>query len=318
MGRGAVHDSGMKIHLLRYFIVLAEELHFSRAAERLSITQPPLSSALKALEYELGVQLLERNSKHVALTAAGAAFLKEARLVLERVAMATDTARAVAGGMRGRLDVGFTGSMIYREVPEIVNLFNQRLPDIEVHLREMSSSEQIDALLHGQLHAGFVNASTLPPPLNSLALEDDTLVCCLPETHALASGKDVNLKQLAKENFVMFVRDVAPANHDNVIAVFSRAGIHPRTRHAARQWLTVVALVAAGVGVALVPASISAAGIRGARLLPIRGMAPRTVGALAWKPGQDLAILDLFVAIAREVLQAPPRVARKRSPRPAV
>src|SRR5665647_1707241 len=100
--RGMRHDAGMKLHLLRYFIVLAEELHFGRAAARLSITQPPLSSALKALEGELGVQLLERNSKHVALTAAGAAFLKEARLVLERVTMAGDTARAVAGGMRGR------------------------------------------------------------------------------------------------------------------------------------------------------------------------------------------------------------------------
>jgi len=303
--RLAVHDGGMKIHLLRYFIMLAEELHFGRAAERLSITQPPLSSALKALEEEVGVLLVERNSKHVALTAAGAAFLKEARLVLDRVAIAGETARAVASGMRGRLDVGITGSMIYRGVPRIVNTFNQRLPDIEVNLREMSSSEQIEALQHGHIHAGFINASVLPEPLASLPLADDTLVCCLPESHQLAGGKDVNLKQLAQEIFVMFSRDVAPANHDNVIAVFSRAGIHPRTRHAARQWLTVVALVAAGAGVALVPASIANAGIRGARLLPIRGMAPKNVGVLAWKAAQDLAVLESFVGIAREVLKRP-------------
>ena len=303
--RLAVHDGGMKIHLLHYFIMLAEELHFGRAAERLSITQPPLSSALKALEEEVGVLLVERNSKHVALTAAGAAFLKEARLVLDRVAIAGETARAVASGMRGRLDVGITGSMIYRGVPRIVNTFNQRLPDIEVNLREMSSSEQIEALQHGHIHAGFINASVLPEPLASLPLADDTLVCCLPESHQLAGGKDVNLKQLAQEIFVMFSRDVAPANHDNVIAVFSRAGIHPRTRHAARQWLTVVALVAAGAGVALVPASIANAGIRGARLLPIRGMAPKNVGVLAWKAAQDLAVLESFVGIAREVLKRP-------------
>lgn len=303
----------MKIHLLRYFIVLAEELHFGRAAERLSITQPPLSSALKALEAELGVQLLERNSKHVSLTAAGTAFLNEARLVLERVVMASETARAVAGGMRGRLDVGVTGSMIYRDVPRIVGTFSRRLPDIEVHLREMSSSEQIDALLHGQLHVGFVNAAVLPEPLAGLALTGDTLVCCLPVTHPLANEKAVNLKQLAHENFVMFARDVAPANHDNVIAVFSRAGIHPRTRHAARQWLTVVALVAAGMGVALVPASIAKAGINGARLLPIRGMAPRTVGVLAWNTGRGLAVLDSFVEVAREVLlPSPQRMVRGR------
>lgn len=295
----------MKVHLLRYFIVLAEELHFGRAAERLSITQPPLSSALKALEEEVGVLLVERNSKHVALTAAGAAFLNEARLVLERMAIAGETARAVAGGMRGRLDVGITGSMIYRGVPRIVNTFNQRLPDIELNLREMSSSEQIDALQHGHIHAGFINTNAVPEPLASLPLADDTLVCCLPEGHRLAGGRDVDLAQLAQENFVMFSRDVAPANHDNVIAVFSRAGIHPRTRHAARQWLTVVALVAAGVGVALVPASIANAGIRGARLLPIRGMAPKSVGVLAWKAGSDRAVLESFVAIAQEMLAAP-------------
>lgn len=297
----------MKIHLLRYFVVLAEELHFGRAAERLSITQPPLSSALKSLEHELGVQLLERSSKHVALTAAGAAFLGEARLVLERVASARETTLAVAAGLRGRLDVGFTGSMIYRDLPRIVNTFRQRLPDIEVHLREMSSSEQTEALLHGQLHAGFVNASALPAPLASLALPDDTLVCCLPQDHPLANEKAIDLKRLAHETFVMFSRDAAPANHDNVIAVFSRAGIHPRTRHAARQWLTVVALVAAGMGVALVPATIGNAGIRGARLVPLRGRATHTAGLLAWKAGHGLAALESFVGVAREVVAKPQR-----------
>lgn len=293
----------MKIHLLRYFVVLAEELHFGRAAQRLAITQPPLSAALKALEDELGVQLLERSSKHVALTAAGSAFLKEARLVLERVAAASDTARAVAAGKRGRLEVGFTGSMIYRDMPRIVNTFCERLPEIEVHLREMSSSEQVEALLHGQLHAGFVNAATVPDPLASLALPDDSLLCCLPAAHPLAAAEAVDLPALAQETFVMFARDVAPANHDNVIAVLSRAGIHPRTRHAARQWLSVVALVAAGMGVALVPASVARAGIAGARMVPIRDSAARTPGVLAWnRQPRPSAVLDAFLAVGRELL----------------
>lgn len=298
-----MHDGGMKIHLLRYFVVLAEELHFGRAAQRLAITQPPLSAALKALEDELGVQLVERSSKHVALTAAGSAFLKEARLVLERVAAASDTARAVAAGKRGRLEVGFTGSMIYREMPRIVNTFCEQLPEIDVHLREMSSSEQVEALLHGQLHAGFVNAATVPEPLASLALPEDTLVCCLPQNHPLAGEAALDLRGLAQETFVMFARDVAPANHDNVIAVLSRAGIHPRTRHAARQWLSVVALVAAGMGVALVPASVARAGIAGAAMVPIRDVTARTSGVLAWNEAQPAAaILASFLAVARQVL----------------
>ncbi|MBE7369063.1 LysR substrate-binding domain-containing protein [Ramlibacter pallidus] len=296
----------MKTHLLRYFVVLAEELHFGRAAQRLSITQPPLSSAIKALEDELGVQLLERSSKHVALTPAGAAFLKEARLVLERVASASETARAVAAGKRGRLEVGFTGSMIYREVPRIVAGFSARLPDIEVQLRELSSSEQVEALLHGQLDVGFVNAATVPPPLSALPLADDTLVCCLPAAHRLAAHADVDLRELADEVFVMFARDVAPANHDNVVAVLSRAGVHPRTRHAARQWLSIVALVAAGTGVALVPASLVQAGIAGARLVPIRGAGATAAAVMAWNGERGSPLVAAFVEAARDQLQARP------------
>lgn len=300
----------MKLHLIRYFVVLAEELHYGRAAQRLAITQPPLSSAIKALEDELGVRLLERNSKQVALTPAGAAYLTQARLVLERLATARDAAQAVAAGMRGRLELAITGSMLYREVPRIVETFGARRPDIEVNLREMSSADQLEALRHGQLHAGFLNARAFPAALACLPLADDRLVCCLPESHPLAHQKSVDLGHLAEENFVMFARDVAPANYDNVIAVFNRAGIHPRTRHAARQWLTVIAMVAAGLGVALVPASLAAAGIRGARLVPVRGMVPLTVGALAWrKQDAGLAALDAFVAVARELL-APQRAAR--------
>lgn len=288
----------MKLHLLRYFAVLAEELHFGRAAERLAITQPPLSSGIKALEEELGVRLFERSSKHVELTPAGHAYLAEVRIVLDRVARAGETARAVAAGLQGRLDIGFTGSMVYRDMPRIVRAFGARAPGIEVQLREMSSSEQIEAILHRQLHAGFVNTSTVPPHLACLPLAADHFVCCLPEDHALARERSVRLTALAQETFVMFARDVAPANHDNVIALFHRAGIHPHTRHAARQWLTVVSLVALGMGVALVPASLAQAGVQGVRFVPIAGLRHPTVGVLAWHEETDTPALRVFLACA--------------------
>lgn len=290
--------SAMKLHLLRYFAVLAEELHFGRAAERLAITQPPLSSGIKALEEELGVRLFERSSKHVELTPAGHAYLAEVRIVLDRVARAGETARAVAAGLQGRLDIGFTGSMVYRDMPRIVRAFGARAPGIEVQLREMSSSEQIEALLHRQLHAGFVNTSTVPPRLACLPLAADHFVCCLPEDHALAHEQSVPLTALAQETFVMFARDVAPANHDNVIALFHRAGIHPHTRHAARQWLTVVSLVALRMGVALVPASLAQAGVQGVRFVPIAGLHHPTVGVLAWHEETDTPALRVFLACA--------------------
>lgn len=288
----------MKLHLLRYFAVLAEELHFGRAAERLAITQPPLSSGIKALEDELGVKLFERNSKHVALTAAGAAYLVEVRVVLDRVDRAGDTARAVAAGLRGRLDIGFTGSMVYRDMPAIVRAFGERAPGIEVNLREMSSGEQIDALLHRQLHAGFINASVVPEPLRCLPLAQDHFVACLPRGHALAGAAQVNLRALADETFVMFARDVAPANHDNVVALFHRAGIHPHTRHATRQWLTVVALVAMGMGVALVPATMAQAAVQGVRFVPIAHLEHPTVGVLAWHAAARNPALQTFLDVA--------------------
>ena len=294
----------MKLHLLRYFAVLAEELHFGRAAERLSITQPPLSSGIKALEAELGVKLFERTSKHVALTPAGHAYLAEVRVVLDRVARAGETARAVAEGLRGRLDIGFTGSMVYRDMPRIVRAFGERAPGIEVHLCEMSSSEQIEALLHRQLHAGFANVSAVPPRLRQLPLAADHFVCCLPDDHPLARARAVPLPALAQESFVMFARDVAPANHDNVIALFHRAGIHPHTRHAARQWLTVVSLVALRMGVALVPASLAQAAVQGVRFVPIAGLRHPTVGVLAWHEEADVPALRVFLACAAGAEQA--------------
>jgi len=285
----------MKLHSLRYFTVLAEELHFGRAAQRLAITQPPLSSAIKALEEELGVQLLSRSSKHVELTPAGAAFLDEARQILDRVARASSVAKAVAKGIRGRLEIGITGSLVYREVPAIVQDFSAAAPGIELVLRELATAEQLDALLHGQLHAGFLNASAVPPQLESLALEDDEFVLCLPDGHPRAAQAEVDLRELADERFVMFSREVSPANYDNVIAIFSRAGIHPRTAHAARQWLTIVAMVAHGLGISLVPSSIARSRVAGVRFVRFSGAPVRSPAMLVWNPANLSPALASFL-----------------------
>lgn len=294
----------MKLHFLRYFTVLAEELHFGRAAQRLAITQPPLSSAIKALEEELGVQLLSRSSKHVELTPAGAAFLEEARQILERVGRAGNVARAVAGGLRGRLEVGMTGSLVYREVPAVVQAFAAQMPGIELLLREMSTAEELDALLHGQLHAGFLNAATVPPQLEAIALPNDEFVLCLPQDHPMARQPEVDLQALAGESFVMFSREVSPANYDNVIAIFSRAGIHPRTVHAARQWLTIVAMVAHGLGISLVPSSLTRSRVHGVRFVPFGGAPARSPALLVWNPANANPALASFLDSARRTLRS--------------
>lgn len=240
----------MKTHLLKYFVVLAEELHFGRAAQKLSMTQPPLSTAIRQLEEDINVSLFYRDNKRVRLTPAGNAFLSEAQAILERMERACDIARGAAEGLLGRLDVGFTSSMLYRDLPQVVTAFAEQHPRMEVILHELSTTEQIDGLKRGQLQAGFINIkepASVTSGLRCLSLREDQLVCCLPSNHPLAYKDGVNLKQLEDEPFVMFAREVAPTNHDNVISTLHRAGVHPKTRHAARQWLTVVAMVGAGM-----------------------------------------------------------------------
>ena len=293
----------MKLHFLRYFVVLAEELHFGRAANKLAITQPPLSSAIKALEDELEVQLLIRDSKHVELTQAGVAFLDEAQQILERVARASNIAKVVAKGMHGRLEIGVTGSLIYREVPTIVQKLSVEMPGVDVLLREMSSADQLNELLRGQIHAGFVNASSVPPQLACTPMREDEFVLCLPENHPKARGNKIDLKQLANERFVMFSRDVAPANHDNVIAIFSRAGIQPQTVHAARQWLTIVAMVANGLGVSLVPKSLTRSKVQGVKFMQISGERVLVLALLVWNPAYLLPNLGAFLECAKRVIE---------------
>jgi len=295
----------MKLHFLRYFVVLAEELHFGRAASKLAITQPPLSSAIKSLEEELEVKLLIRDSKHVELTQAGEAFLEEARQILEQVARASNVAKIVARGMRGRLDIGMTGSQVYREVPAIVRQFNAQMPDVDVVLREMSSADQVNELLRGQIHAGFVNASTVAPQLAFLPMAEDEFLICLPVDHPQAECASIELQQLVQERFVMFSRDVAPANYDNVIAIFSRAGIHPRIAHAARQWLTIVAMVANGLGVSVVPRSLAQSRVHGVRFVSIKGEQVRAPAMLVWNPAYCPPTLRSFIKCAERILRTP-------------
>jgi DNA-binding transcriptional LysR family regulator len=297
--QGNSYRRAMKTHYLRYFAVLAEELHFGRAAERLSITQPPLSSAIRALEEEVDARLFERNSKQVQLTPAGAAFLVEVRIILERIARAKDTAKAVATGRRGRLNVGVTSSFFYRELPKILAAFDEAMPNIEVILHEAGSAEQVEALLHGELHVGFINAATAPPQLKSIPLRADKLAVCLPESHALARRKSLRIADLENENFVMFDREVAPANYDNVIAAFSRASVHPRTRHAARTWLSIVAMIANGFNIGLVPESIARCGMRGVCFVPLMDVGAVSPALVAWNPSYGSPGLDTFIECAR-------------------
>lgn len=261
----------MELKQLRYFVAVAEELHFGRAARRLFISQPALSFDIRKFEAQLGVQLLERTNKAVALTNAGHVLLEEARRLLEQA----DEVRRIAGrsahGLAGRLRIGFVNSMLYRGLPEAVRRFEADHPAVEVVLREMNTAEQAHALQRLQIDLGFAHWGHFPAEVQSEMLFSEPFLCCLPAAHAFARKRRIALAALARESFILFPRSVSPHYHDQIIATCVDAGFSPRIRHEARLWQTVVTMVEAGMGIALVPSALGRAGNERVAFRPLAG-----------------------------------------------
>lgn len=246
----------MELKQLRYFVAVAEELHFGRAARRLFISQPALSFDIRKFEEQLGVQLLERTNKAVALTNAGNVLLEEARRLLEQAEEVRRIAARSAHGLAGRLRIGFVNSMLYRGLPDAVRRFEADHPAVEVVLREMNTAEQVQALQRLQIDLGFAHWGRFPAEVESEVLFSEPFLCCLPEGHRFARKRRIELAALAREPFILFPRTVSPHYHDQIIATCVEAGFSPQIRHEARLWQTVVTMVEFGMGVALVPAAL--------------------------------------------------------------
>ena len=188
----------MEFRHLRYFLALAEELHFGRAAQRLSISQPPLSLNIQQLEASVGAQLFTRNSRGVQLTAAGQAFVPAARALLAQAGAAAREAREVAQGQAGELQIGFAGTLLYCGLPQVLQRFQDSHPRLRLVLRELSSSEQLSELVRDRLDVGFVHTPRVPPGFEQVLVASQTLVACLPQAHPLA-GNPLFIRTLAEE-----------------------------------------------------------------------------------------------------------------------
>jgi DNA-binding transcriptional LysR family regulator len=299
----------MELRHLRYFVVLAEELHFGRAAARLSITQPPLSFNIQRLEEHLGMRLFSRDSRRVALTAAGQAFLAEARRVLAQAQHAEETARAVANGQLGSLQIGFTTSMLYRGMTEVLAGFQQSAPQVAFDLIDMPVQEQVDALGQGRIHAAFSTTLTLPRGLAGHRLEGDALACCIPASHRLADRQRIRLPMLADETFVLFSRDTTAAGHELVMQMCVAAGFYPKVRYYVRQWLSAVSMVSQGFGIALVPASMARAGLPNVRFIGLDDPRGQLSSYLLWHPQSITPALERLIT---HVSEPPRRPAQRR------
>jgi DNA-binding transcriptional LysR family regulator len=285
----------MELRQLRYFVAVAEELHFRRAAERLHISQPPLSQQIRALEHELGFALLIRTRRRVELTPAGEAFLRDARALLGELDGAVATARRIDAGQTGRLRVGFVGSALLSIVPGTVERFRAARPGVAIELRERSTVDQLRAVAAGVVDIGLVR----PPIEEDGALRAATVlrertVAALPAGHPLAALGRVPLRRLAAEPLVLFPRDQAPGFHDLLIGALADTGAGPRVIQYAPEMLTIIGLVAAGTGVSLVPASVSRLALDGVTYRPVTG-APRSELVAITRAEDDSALVRAFV-----------------------
>jgi DNA-binding transcriptional LysR family regulator len=267
----------MELRHLRYFMAVAEELHFGRAAERLNMAQPPLSQQVRALEDELGVRLFERSSRRVRLTEAGEIFEGRARRILESADMAVDEARRAARGELGRVTVGIMSSAMLPTFPPILRHYRAGRPDVEVAFAQLHSNEQLDAVREGRIDVGFVDISARGgrTDVNGVAVHvepvwRETLVAALPREHPLAGRARIGLAELADDPFIMMPRLPATGLYDRVIQFCQDAGFNPAVRQEAQQLPVVVTLVAAGVGVALVPGCVAEPWREALAFVPVR------------------------------------------------
>jgi DNA-binding transcriptional LysR family regulator len=307
----------MEMRHLRYFVAVAEEGHITRAAERLGIQQPPLSQQIKAIERELDVQLFRRKARGVELTDAGAAFLTDARAMLGQLGRAVETTRRAARGEQGRLCIGVTSTAPFHPlVPRAIRAFREACPLVALTVEECLSNELVERLRNERMDAAFIRTS-LPAP-DGLAVHpliEEPMVVALPRTHALARGRDaVFLKHLAGETFILY-GPPGTGMYDATIAACQAAGFNPNvgnlgasTQQAPRITST-LSLVAAGLGISCVPASLQRMNMEGVVYRRIKGSAqPKAVLNLASRRGDPSAVVRQFCTLVR-------RTARELSPR---
>jgi DNA-binding transcriptional LysR family regulator len=273
----------VELRHLRYFLAVAEELHFGRAAEHLHIVQPALSKQIAALEKELGVRLLERTKRRVELTEAGRAFLADARNVLAQADLAADRARSAGRGERGVLAVGFIPPALNSVLPPALNRYRHEHPDVRLVLRELPNRAAIDGVLADRIHISFVRVPFDEHGLCCEPVYEEPVVVALPSDHPLAALEAVPLAALCDEAFVLIPRSQEPELHDYYIALCQEAGFSPHLVHEVSSTLVGVGLVASGVGVAFVPSSTRVMSRVGVTYRPLRDPTPRFRLAAIWR-----------------------------------
>lgn len=296
----------MELRHLRYFVAVAEELHFGRAAARLHIAQPPLSQQIRQLEAELGVVLLHRTTHYVTLTAAGRAFLDEAQRILAQVEGATRTAQRVGHGEVGRLRLGFIDSAVYGALPAVIRAYRAQFPHTRLVLRQVASPLQREALVNDRLDVGFLRPPAPEAELAHITLQRESFVAAVPIGHALARRRSLTLAELAEEPFILFTPTIRTDFVIQARRLCQQAGFEPVVAQEVAEMQTLVGLVAAGLGISLVPASTRTLFSRHVRYLPLADVTEQAELTLAWRREGLSEVAREFVRVAQGLALADP------------
>ena len=308
--------NAMEQRQLRRFVAVAEELHFTRAAARLGIPQPALSLQIRQLEQELGIALFHRTKRRVELTEAGQVFLTETRRALAQLDWAARAARRAGQGEVGRLALGFVGPATYSVLPPILRAFHERFPDVELDVDEMNTGRQLPALREGRIQLGFLR----PPAAdesNDLVIETvlrEAVVVALRRGHPLAGDRVLHLSELVNEPLLIFRRDLEPTLYDSYMRLCADAGITPRVLHAANPMHLIVGLVAAGLGFAILPASVRNLQRPDVIYRTLQPQPPRVEIAAAWRPDDPSPVLRAFLEVMRNVVGHQTQAGRPSAP----
>ena len=289
----------VELRHLRYFIAVAEELNFSRAAERLHMAQPPLSAAIRSLERDLGVELFHRTTREVRLTDAGRAFLAGARRTLADADRAAEDAKRAAAGALGRLRIAYSWSTRFETLPALGRAFRAGHPDVELLAQEMWNARMPPAFGNGSIDIALSLCPEIAAELDLAPIRSERLVALLPEAHPLAGEREIALSALANEDFIVFPREIAPRLHDAFMAIFRRVGFEPRVRTESFHTGWDLGVLADIPAVAMAPQTVSGG-------LP-DGIVPVALGeptdaletCLVWRRSDDSPAIDAFVSVAR-------------------
>lgn len=298
----------MELRHLRYFVAVAEELNFRKAAERLNLTQPSLSAQVRQLEEEMDLRLLDRDTHRVALTPAGAHFLEDCRRILREVADSVRTAQRIARGESGQLSIGFVASLGHGFLPKVLRTYRRKFPDVELHLVEMDTTQQIKALNARRIDLGFIGLGLTGeiPDLQMTIVSGEQLMAVLPQDHPIAKGRSkkagpLPLSALANEPLLLAARQSAPLYNPWLLVLCQQAGFQPRLVQEEGQPMTVLNYVAADLGVTILPGQFSRQQTEGVVFIPLAPPVPRYRYCAAWLPEKPHPALHHFVKTAETV-----------------